>query len=241
MEVILLDQLKLKIYSDGADLETFEALSKKTIIKGFTTNPTLMRKAGVVDYKSFAKEVVSIVNGKPISFEVFTDNIDEMQLQAREIASWGQNVNVKIPVTNTKGQDTYELIKNLSSEGITVNVTAVFTENQIKSLVDVIHEDCPAIISIFAGRIADAGVSAFDVVSLATRLASSKPNIEILWASTREPYNIIEAERANCHIITVPPEMIDKAVSIFGRDLEVFSRETVQMFYNDALLSNYSI
>ena len=236
-----LNELKVKIYSDGADLKSISALSNNPIIKGFTTNPTLMRKAGILDYAGFAKEALTIVKGKPISFEIFTDDLNDMLLQARTIASWGENINVKIPVTNSKGQSTYEVVRQLTSEGIVINVTAVFTDDQVKKLVDVIHEDCPAIISVFAGRIADTGRDAITAMTSAVLLASSKPQVEILWASTREPFNIIEAERAGCNIITVPPDMIDKAEAFFDKNLEQFSIETVKMFYDDAVLSGYSI
>ena len=236
-----LEELNVKIYSDGADLDSFSSLCNNPIIKGFTTNPTLMRKAGIQDYAGFANQALKIVKGKPISFEVFTDELDEMLLQAQTIASWGDNINVKIPVSNSKGVSTYDLVGQLSSEGIIVNVTAVFTDDQIKNLVSVIDKDCPAIISVFAGRIADTGRDAITSMQSAVMIASSNPNIDILWASTREPFNIIEAERAGCDIITVPPDMIKKAESFFDKDLEQFSIETVKMFYDDAVSSGYMI
>lgn len=236
-----LNDLKVKIFSDGADLKSFSNLIDNPVIKGFTTNPSLMRKAGILDYASFAKDALKIVKGKPISFEVFTDDIDEMLLQARKIASWGENINVKIPVTNSKGQSTYELVGQLSSEGIMVNVTAVFTNDQVKNLVRVLDKDCPSIISIFAGRIADTGRDASATIKSALKTASSNPQIEILWASTREPYNIIEAERVGCHIITVSPDMIKKADTYFEKNLQQYSIETVKMFYDDAVSSGYHI
>jgi len=236
-----IEDLKVEIFSDGADLQSFSSLVKDPAIKGFTTNPSLMRKAGILDYASFAKDALKIVKDKPISFEVFTDDIDEMLLQARTIASWGKNINVKIPVTNSKGQSTYELVGQLSSEGITVNVTAVFTDDQVKNLVKVLDKNCPSIISIFAGRIADTGRDASAAIKSAVTIATSSPQIKILWASTREPFNIIEAERAGCDIITVSPDMIKKAREFFGKNLEQFSIDTVKMFFDDAVSSGYHI
>ena len=237
----MLENLKIKIFSDGADIQSIKDFSANPIIKGFTTNPTLMRKAGVSDYEAFAREAIEVVENKPISFEVFTDDVDEMLAQARKIASWGDNVNVKIPVINTAGVSTAKIINQLSSEGVVVNVTAIFTDQQVKEVVDAIDNNAAAIVSIFAGRISDSGRNAVEPVRQAVEYAKSKPRVEILWASTREAYNIIEANQAGCHIITVAPEMISKAQKSFGKDLGDFSKETVQMFYNDATASGFNI
>ena len=191
----MLDNLKIKIFSDGADIESIKEFSANPIIQGFTTNPTLMRKAGVSDYEAFAKEAIEVVGDKPISFEVFTDDLDEMLVQARKIASWGDNVSVKIPVINTKGVSTNSIISQLSSEGVIVNVTAIFTDAQIKGVIDAIDANASAIVSIFAGRISDSGRDASQPVRQAVEYAKPKQGVEILWASTREAYNIIEADQ----------------------------------------------
>ena len=237
----LLETIEIKVFSDGADLDSFRSLVANPLIKGFTTNPTLMKKAGISDYEAFAKEAINIVGDKPISFEVFTDDLGEMEIQARKIASWGDNVSVKIPVMNTKGDNAYGLIRDLASDGISLNVTAIFTLEQCKSVIDSLGNEAHSIISIFAGRIADSGVDPSKIVRDAVGYAREQENIEVLWASTREPLNIVNAADAGCHIITVPPEMIAKAAAFFGKDLMEFSRETVEMFYTDALQSGFSI
>lgn len=237
----MLKNLKIKIFADSADIDSIKVHSIDPIISGFTTNPTLMRKAGVTDYQAFAKEAIKVVGDKPISFEVFTDDINEMLVQARKIASWGSNVSVKIPVINTKSVSTNSIVRQLSSEGIIVNVTAIFTDVQFKSVIDSIDNNTSAIVSIFAGRISDSGRDASSLIRQAVHYAKSKPKVEILWASTREAFNIIEADKAGCQIITVAPDMITKAQKIFGKDLNEFSQETVQMFYNDASASGFNI
>ena len=237
----MLKNLKIKIFSDGADIESIKLFSANPVINGFTTNPTLMRKAGVTDYEAFAKEAIKIVGEKPISFEVFTDEVDEMHAQARKIASWGNNVNVKIPVINTKGVSTKSIISKLSAEGVIVNVTAIFSDAQVQEVIDAIDPKASAIVSIFAGRIADSGRDPVLSIRKAVEYAKPKPGVEILWASTREAYNIIEADQAGCQIITVAPDMISKAQKSFGKNLDDFSRETVQMFYDDATVSGFSI
>tara|TARA_A100001011_G_C14168623_1_gene781445 strand:+ start:92 stop:808 length:717 start_codon:yes stop_codon:yes gene_type:complete len=236
----ILDNLKIKIFADGADQNSIKKLNEKKYIKGFTTNPSLMKKAGIKDYKSFAKEILREINDKPISFEVFSDEIDEMKKQAEEIATWGSNVNVKIPVTNTKKQSTAELIKNLSSKGIICNITALFTNRQVEEVYDAIDKSTPAILSIFAGRIADTGVDPSDIISKAVKLSSSRPNIEILWASTRETLNIFQAEDLGCHIITVPHEILNK-LSNLDKNLDDFSLDTVKSFYKDAVSAGFKI
>ena len=236
----MIDDLKIKIFADGADLESIKILNKKNYIKGFTTNPSLMKKAGIKDYKDFAIKLLSEIKDKPISFEVFSDDIAEMEKQAEEIASWGENVNVKIPITNTKKVSTTELIRKLSAKGITCNITAIFTISQMQDVVEVLDKTTPAILSIFAGRIADTGIDPEKIITDSIILAKSKPKSEILWASTRENLNIFQAEKVGCHIITVPHDLLKK-ISNIGKNLEEFSLETVHGFYADALSAGYKI
>ena len=225
--MVNVNTLNVKIFADGADVESIKQSKKIPFIKGFTTNPTLMRQAGVTDYEAFAKEALEIVEGLPISFEVFSDDLDEMGRQARKIASWGPNVNVKIPITNSKGKSTVKLVKSLSDEGIICNVTAIFTLLQVQTISDALNPLCEAIISIFAGRIADTGVDPMPIMNKAVAMAKSKPKASVLWASPREALNIIQA-------------LLQK-ISSFNKDLGQFSLETVQMFYNDARASGYSL
>lgn len=232
--------LKIKIFADGADIESIKKLYAQPNIQGFTTNPTLMRQAGIQDYKAFALEVLKVVPDRPVSFEVFADDIAGMEAQALEIASWGKNVNVKIPITNTKGESTNELVGRLSSQGIICNITAIFTLKQLRETVDVLDPNTPAILSIFAGRIADTGFDPVPLMSEAVNIAKSKSKAEVLWASPRELLNIFQADETGCHIITVTPDVLKKLSGV-GKDLEVFSLETVQMFYNDAQAAGYDI
>lgn len=232
--------LNIKIFADGADPQKIFELDKKDYIKGFTTNPSLMRKAGVKDYKSFAIEILNKIKDKPISFEIFADDLNEMQNQAEKIASWGENVYVKIPITNTKKISTCNIVQNLSSKGIKLNITAIFTNDQLRKVLKVINKNTPAILSVFAGRIADAGYDAQKVLAESVKLSKEYSNCEILWASTREIYNIIEAEKCGCHIITVPNEILDKLYN-FGKGLEQFSLETVKVFFKDAQDSKFNI
>tara|TARA_Y100000741_G_scaffold362569_1_gene348607 strand:+ start:780 stop:1499 length:720 start_codon:yes stop_codon:yes gene_type:complete len=235
-----LENLNIKIFADGADFENFEKLNNNNVIQGFTTNPTLMKKAGIKSYKNFALEILKIVKTKRISFEVFADSIIEMERQANEIASWGDNVNVKIPITNTKGELTNELISRLSKNGVKCNVTAIFTNNQIKKILEIDNYDNQIILSIFAGRIADSGVDPINIMSEAVELVSKLRNFEILWASPRELLNIFQANEIGCDIITIPNDILKKIDNI-GKDLEIFSLETVKMFYNDAKKAGYKI
>ncbi len=232
--------LNVHIYADGADLESIRKSKQNPLIKGFTTNPTLMRQAGVTDYEAFAKAALEIVGGAPLSLEVFSDDFAEMQWQARKIARWGANVSVKIPVTNTKGESAAPLIKTLSDDGIACNITAILTLNQVREVTEALHPDSDAIISVFAGRIADTGIDPMPLMREAVVIAQSKPKSKLLWASPREALNIVQADQAGCHIITVTPDLLKKA-GLFGKDLNQFSRETVQMFYNDALASGYDL
>jgi len=235
-----ISKLKVKIFADGADINSIRALYMKPFVKGFTTNPTLMRQAGVSDYKSFALEVLRVISDRPVSFEVFADDIPGMETQAMEIASWGNNVNVKIPITNTKGESTAPLVKRLSDKGVICNVTAMFTLAQVQGIVDVLNPATPAIISIFAGRIADTGFDPVPLMQEAVKIASVKPKAEILWASPRELLNIFQANEVGCHIITVTPDVLKKLSGV-GKDLTAFSLETVLMFYNDAKTAGYTI
>jgi len=235
-----LADLKVKIFADGADLEGIKAMHAKPWIKGFTTNPTLMRKAGVSDYPSFAKEVLRAVPDRPISFEVFADDLEEMERQALEIASWGRNVYVKIPVTNTRREFSGPVIQRLSQNGVQVNVTVVFTLEQVKAITESLAPGTPAIISVFAGRIADTGVDPVPMMREALKIMQAKPKAELIWASPRELLNIIQADEIGCHIITVTNDILGK-LSLLGKDHDDYSLETVEMFHKDALAAGYVI
>ena len=235
-----LEKLKIKIFADGADIDSISKLNTKSYIKGFTTNPSLMKKAGVNDYKEFALKLLSKIQDKPISFEVFSDDLLEMEKQANEIASWGKNVNVKIPITNTKKESTIGIIERLSHQGIECNITAIFTTNQLNSVVKSLNKNTPAILSIFAGRIADTGIDPENIMSECVKIAQSRPKSEILWASTRELVNIFQADKIGCQIITVPHEILSKIDSI-GKNLEEYSLDTVKSFYQDAVAAGFKI
>jgi transaldolase len=232
--------LKIKIFADGADLKQISKLNKEDYIKGFTTNPTLMRKAEIVDYKKFAIELLNQVKDKPISFEVFSDDINIMEEQAMEISSWGKNANVKIPITNTKGESTVDLIGRLSKQGVVCNVTAIFTIRQLKNVLSVLDNEASTILSVFAGRIADAGMDPLPVMKESVICQKTKPKTSILWAATREIINIFQAESLGCQIITVPYDLIKKFQNI-GKSPETLSLETVSKFYNDAKASKFNI
>ncbi len=235
-----LDALKVQIYADGADKQHILDLAANPLIKGFTTNPSLMRKAGITDYAGFAKDLLAAVPSHPISFEVFADDLPEMEQQAREIATWGKNVYVKIPVTNTKGELTTNLIKELSAAGIALNVTAILTIEQVKLVADALSADTPAVVSVFAGRIADSGRDPIPVMQASKELLVNRPKAELLWASCREMLNILHAEQANTDIITVPHSILGK-LNLLGKDLAAYSLETVQMFYKDATAAGFKI
>lgn len=232
--------LNIKIFADGADLDGIHAMTKNPLISGFTTNPTLMRKANILDYKKFAIDVLKIVPDKPISFEVFADDFAEMEAQAREIASWGSNVNIKIPVTTTKGEFCGPVIKNLSTEGIVVNVTALMTINQVEDVVAVLDKNTPAIISVFAGRIADTGIDPVPLMREAVGIMQQRPKSELIWASPRELLNIFQADSVGCHIITATNDILKK-LQLVGKDLNEYSLETVKMFFDDASSAGYKI
>lgn len=232
--------LKVKIFADGADLNEIIKLAANPLIKGFTTNPTLMRKAGVEDYETFARQVLEKITDRPVSFEVFADDQDGMIRQARAIASWGSNVNVKIPYTNTKGESMLSVIEKLSDSGVQVNVTAMMTAEHVAKTAIVLNPDVPAIASVFAGRVADTGIDPVPVMAAAAHALKDCPKAELLWASPREVLNIYHAEQAGCHIITVTNDLLSKLVNI-GKNLEQFSLETVKMFYRDASEAGYMI
>lgn len=234
------DDLKIKLFADGADRARMVELARDPRIRGFTTNPSLMRKAGVTDYEGFAREILAAIPDRPISFEVFADEFDAMERQARRIASWGENVYVKIPVTNTRRESCCELIRRLSQAGVRVNVTAVLTLSQVREVTAALAGGAPSVVSVFAGRIADTGRDPVPLMAAAAELAHSVPGVELLWASVREPYNIVQAEKAGCDIITVTPEVLAK-LALWGKDLDEYSLETVRTFYEDAQRSGYRI
>ncbi len=212
------DDLAIKIFADGADLATFEAMAADPQIKGFTTNPTLMNKGGVTDYEAFAKSALEIIGEAPISLEVFSDDIEDMGRQARILASWGENVYVKIPVTNTEGTSTADLVRSLTNDGVKVNVTGLFTLAQVREVTGVLEGGAPANISVFAGRIADAGVDPIPVMTQSLEIMASEPQIELIWASPREVLNMVQADAIGCHIITVTHDLLAKRSSL-GKDL----------------------
>lgn len=233
-------QFRIKLYADGADLNGMIEEYKKGIAKGFTTNPTLMRKAGVKSYEEFARAAIKAIPDLPISFEVFSDDLAGMEREARKIASWGNNVYIKIPVTNTKGESTAPLIKKLSSDGLKLNVTAILTLEQVKTVAQALSPETPSIVSVFAGRIADTGVDPVPLMRESVKVLKSNPKAELLWASTRELLNLMQAESCGCHIITITNDIFKK-VSLVGKNLNQLSLETVQMFYADAKSAGYNI
>lgn len=232
--------LKVKLFADGADKAAMMDLYRNPMIKGFTTNPTLMRKAGITDYQAFARDILSEIRDRPISLEVFADEFDEMERQARLIATWGPNVYVKIPVTNTKRQPAYDLIAKLSHEGIRLNITAILTLEQVKCVVAALAGGAPSNVSVFAGRIADTGRDPVPLMATAVEMVSVHPGMELIWASPRELLNIIQADSIGCHIITATPDVLQK-LALVGKDLDEYSLDTVKMFYNDATKSGFQV
>ncbi len=236
-----LETLRIRVFADGADRDGIFALYAKPYIKGLTTNPTLMRKAGITDYESFAREILETVTAKPISFEVLSDDFAEMRRQALKIASWGRNVFVKIPITNTRGESAVPLVRELCREGVQLNVTAMLTVAQVHSVAEVLRPDLPAVVSVFAGRIADTGADPVPVMRDSLAALAGLPRAELLWASVREVLNLIQAEQAGCHIVTVTHDVLAKAASLLGMELAALSLETVRMFANDAASAGYHI
>lgn len=233
-------ELKVKIFADGADKSGMVEMARNPIISGFTTNPTLMKKAGVKDYKSFALEVLAEIKDKPISFEVFSDDFVEMEGQALQIASWGKNVYVKIPITNTKGASAAPLIERLSKQGVKVNVTAMMTLHQVKEVVPGLTKGPGGYVSVFAGRVADSGRDPVPAMREIVEYLKPYSSVELIWASPREVLNIIQADEIGCHIITVTNDLIKK-MDLFGKDLDEYSLDTVKMFYNDAKSVGYNL
>jgi transaldolase len=232
--------LTIDIYADGADVDDMLAALKQPHIKGFTTNPTLMRKAGVTDYVAFAANVLAHITDLPISFEVFSDDFDEMESQARLIHSWGPNVYVKVPVTDTSGRFAGRVIERLAADGVKLNVTALLTEQQVRDVAAALNPAVPAVVSVFAGRIADAGVDPVPIMESALRILEPLPLAKLLWASPRELLNLVQADRIGCHVITVTPDILKKLPTL-GKDLTQFSVETVQMFHDDARKAGFSL
>ena len=235
-----LDSLNVKIFADGADKSSMIEMYNNKGIQGLTTNPTLMRKAGIKDYSLFCKDILNIVKDKPISFEVFSDDFEEMQRQALEISSWGTNVYVKIPITNTKGNPCYKLIEKLVNDKVKVNVTAIMTLNQVENVVKYLDPNLPSYVSVFAGRVADTGVDPLPLMKSVLRALSSKPAAELIWASPRELLNIFQANEIGCHVITVTNDILNK-LKLIGYDLNQYSLDTVEMFYKDAMDAGYKL
>jgi transaldolase len=236
----MMDEMSIKIFADGADVGSILELLEDPRITGFTTNPTLMRKSGVTEYEAFAREVLSHVTDHPISFEIVADDFDEMERQAKTLGSWGDNVYVKIPITNTRAQSSVPLIDRLTSSGLKLNVTAIMTPDQVEAVAEVLKPEVPSVVSVFAGRVADAGVDPVSVMTEAKRILRSQPQAELLWASSREVLNIIQAEEAGCDIITLTPDLLKKMAGL-GRDLHDVSLDTVKMFFDDAASSGLKI
>jgi len=237
---LLLD-LPIKIFADGADREGIASLYAKPYIQGLTTNPTLMRKVGIPDYEKFARAVLETVKDKPISFEVFSDDFPEMGRQARMIGKWQENVYVKIPITNTRGDSALPLIEELSAEGVRVNVTAILTRDQVEGVAKALQREVPSVVSVFAGRIADTGVDPMPMMKESLEILRDLPAAELLWASVREVLNIFQAAQCGCHIVTVPHDILEKVSKLGGMDLGELSLDTVRMFHRDAVAAGFRL
>ena len=235
-----LEDLKVKIFADGAEKAGMLEMAAKPYVQGLTTNPTLMKKAGITDYKAFCKDILTEIKTKPLSFEVFTDEFDDMERQAMEIASWGNNVYVKIPVTNTKQQTCYSLVKKLTQQKVKVNVTALMTLTQVRDVVAALNPTVPSYVSVFAGRIADTGRDPVPVMAAAVEMLKTAPASELIWASPRELLNIFQADAIGCQVITVTNDVIKK-LSLIGYNLDTYSLDTVKMFYKDASEAGYKL
>lgn len=241
MSTELLANLPVKIFADGADRAGMIELYRKPFIQGLTTNPTLMRKVGITDYEGFAKSLLEVITGKPISFEVFSDEFPEMRRQALKIRDWQDNVFVKIPITNTRGESALPLIKELAVEGVKLNVTALLTRAQVKGVAEALQPDVPSVVSVFAGRIADTGTDPLPIIKDSLDLLKGHPGAELLWASVREVLNIFQAAASGCQIVTVPHDILAKAIKMGGMDLDELSLDTVQMFYRDAAAAGFQL
>ncbi len=234
----MIDDLSVKIFADGADLDAILALAQDRRISGFTTNPTLMWKAGLTDYADFAQRLLERITTHPISFEVFADDADEMRRQAHKIARWGENVYVKIPVSTTAGESMAPLVRELSESGVQVNVTALFTTAQVELITEAVKDGAPSYISVFAGRIADAGIDPVPIMKRSVDIMLAAPRAELIWASPREILNVVQADQVGCHVITVTSDLLGKLGNL-GKDLAQFSLETVQMFRRDAVAAGF--
>lgn len=234
------EELKVKIFADGADKAGMLEMYEKPFVKGLTTNPTLMKKAGITDYRAFCKDILTSINDKPLSFEVFSDDFAEMERQALEIASWGDNVYVKIPITNTKQETCYALVEKLAKQKVKLNVTALMTLDQVRNVVEALDPNIPSYVSVFAGRIADTGYDPVPLMTNAVEILKSTPAAELIWASPRELLNIFQADEIGCHVITVTYDILKK-LSLVGYDLNEYSLDTVKMFYADAVAAGFKL
>jgi transaldolase len=235
-----INNLNVKIFADGANKKDMHEMSSKYFIKGLTTNPTLIKKEGIINYEKFCKDILKIIRQKPISFEVFSDDFQEMEIQARKISSWGNNVYVKIPVINTKQETCYRLVEKLSKDKIKLNITAIMTLEQVKGVASVLQSNVPSYVSVFAGRIADTGVDPEPVIAQAVTILKPLPAAELIWASTRELFNIFQADRVGCQAITVSNDILKK-LHLIDYDLNTYSLDTVKMFYTDALDAGFKL
>jgi len=235
-----IEDLKVQIFADGADKNGMLEMYAKTYIKGLTTNPTLMKKAGIADYRAFCKDILTLIKDKPLSFEVFSDDFEEMERQAMEIASWGDNVYVKIPISNTKQEACYALVKKLGEQKIKINVTAIMTMSQVRDVVAALNPNVPSYVSVFAGRIADTGRDPLPMMAAAVEMLKVAPAAELIWASPRELLNIFQADEVGCQVITVTNDILKK-LSLVGYDLDNYSLDTVKMFHSDALAAGFKL
>ena len=236
-----LNDLKIQLYADGADKAGILDLYAKPYIKGLTTNPTLMREAGIRDYEAFARDILETVTAKPLSLEVLADDFSEMRRQALKIASWGRNVYVKIPITNTRAESSANLIRELAAEGVQLNITALLTVAQVRTVAAVLNPAVPSVVSIFAGRVADTGVDPLPIMRASRTELAGQPKAQLLWASVREVLNIIQAEQSGCHIVTVTHDVLAKAAKTLGLSLDEFSLDTVKMFARDAAAAGFRL
>ena len=236
-----LNDLKIQIYADGADKAGILDLYAKPYIKGLTTNPTLMNKAGIKDYEAFARDILQTVTAKPISLEVFADDFSEMKRQALKIAGWGKNVYVKIPITNTRAESAIPLVQELAAQGVQLNITALLTLEQVRAVAAVLNPAVPAVVSVFAGRIADTGVDPIPIMRESRKILARQPKSELLWASVREVLNILQAEQSGCQIVTVQHDILAKAAKMLDQDLTELSLDTVKMFAKDAAAAGFKL